>query len=101
VSRTSLTRSLRLIKTPSPSRVFTDAMDAFKDAFARLELADRELEAAEAAFERGVYLFLVGKAGPPGQQLAEQVCACRAAAVAAVRALRAMLEHCRVFIRVI
>jgi hypothetical protein len=74
-------------------------MDAFDDAFSRLEFAERELHAAELALNRRLYLFLVGRAASPERQLVEQVCARRAAAAAALRVVRTFLERCRLSIR--
>jgi hypothetical protein len=76
-------------------------MDDFWQAFSRLESAERALNAAEAAFSQDVYLFLVGRTGGPSDALVADVYATRAATIAALATLRAVLERCRRSIKLI
>jgi hypothetical protein len=69
--------------------------DDFWQAFSRLESAERALKAAEAAFSQDVYLFLIGKTGGLSDALGADVYAKRAATIAALATLRAVLERCR------
>jgi hypothetical protein len=70
-------------------------MDRFDEALSCWEAAERAVAAAEMAFGRAVYLYLIGRGPAPEAAIADELIAARFSAIDALGTLYLALNRCR------